>query len=87
MKIDVERDHIMIDGVRIDVVDDATSERASYVVCTRVIDAIGEPRVPNSYQIACCGCFQLVWVAPSSPLKPPKICVQCAAQVVTARKQ
>ena len=88
MKFEIERDHIMIDGVRVNVADDATCERADYVVCSRVIDAIGERRVANSRQVLCAaGCFHLIWVAPSSPLKPPKVCVQCATSIATARKQ
>jgi len=64
----------------VEVVSDEECERANYVVCALVRD---EPSpVPNSYQTSCCECFRLIWVSPYSPLTPPKVCIECAAQMV-----
>jgi hypothetical protein len=68
---------------KITVVDDATAERANYVVCARVYSYDADQIVvANSYRAACALCSTPIWVAPSSPLTPPKICIPCAAALV-----
>jgi hypothetical protein len=69
--------------VTIHVVSEAEAEKANYVVCVRVCDT-GFPDIPNSYKANCFACGAPVWVAPSAPMMPARICLICAGRMAGA---
>lgn len=64
---------------KVEVVDDPRTEanEADMVVCHRITD-IEMPMAIHAAIGYCRDCKQRVWVAPSSPTKPPKVCIHCA---------
>jgi len=62
--------------MEIEIVTPEEAEKCGAVICTRVADA--ELVVAGSRKETCSTCAEPVFVAQSSPLKPHKICVQCA---------
>lgn len=61
---------------KLEVVTAATANDCDAVVCMRVID-LPIPPVPSEI-VKCSGCGERVWVAFSSPRKPPRLCAPCA---------
>jgi len=71
-------------SVEIKVISEAEAEKADYVVCSRVCDG-GFPVMPNSYKARCFSCDTEVWVSPSAPLTPPRVCFVCACELAAGR--
>lgn len=63
-----------IAGVPVTVVSAEEAEKCEYVICA---PADGRPRVPGSITVQCCKCGVSCWLAPSTPVKPAKICYNC----------
>ena len=62
----------------ITVVTPEEAEQCDLVVCMRVSEA--RLIAPGSTQQACHDCGHPIWVAPTSPAAPIKVCVHCAEQ-------
>jgi len=59
-------------------------EQASFVVCARVGHGV---KVPGHIEIECSDCAAPIMLAPSSPVKPPKICIPCMMKRAAAKRQ
>lgn len=68
------------------VVDDPKHDatEAAAVVCHRVSD-MPIPRMAFSLMDSCSICGERIWVAPTSPSKPPKICWPCGHDIIRKR--
>jgi len=67
---------VKIGGVPVHVLSPEECEKCDVVVCTPVA-GYPVPPVPGAIKVACSRCDQLCWLALSSPVKPPKICIPC----------
>lgn len=54
-----------------------------FVVCHRVID-LPIPATEGATIEHCTKCGERVWIAPTSPKKPPKVCFPCGMALVEA---
>lgn len=61
------------------VVSREQAEEAGWVVCAPV-GGQDPAMVPGSTQTNCVDCGTLVWVSPSAPTTPPRICMACMAK-------
>lgn len=59
--------------IPIKVVTPEEAEKCDFVVCG------DKAAVAGAYEAKCSKCSAKVFVAPSSPVKPPKICLSCYA--------
>lgn len=75
----------MTTPVKFEVLDDPKREarECDLVVCHLVKD-LPVPRVAGAVIHHCRDCGDRIWVAPSSPEKPPKLCVWCAKKLIAA---
>jgi len=56
------------------------SEAVDYVVCGKASSVPLEQRDKGSVEVECHACKTLVILSPSSPVKPPKLCPDCALE-------
>lgn len=63
---------------QIKIVSPAEAETVDAVVCMPVAET--KLVMKNSHRTNCAWCGVEIWVAPSSPSKPMKICLFCAAE-------
>lgn len=68
----------------IEVVSQAEAEEAEFVVCMKV--GADTPFTDNLTG-HCCACGEAVIFRPTSPVKPPRICLECAAERMGATIQ
>jgi hypothetical protein len=60
-----------------DITTDPFDPAIDYVVCIAVSD-LHKPHVADAEIEECCKCGEHIWVAPSSLIGKPKICIACA---------
>ncbi len=66
-------------------VDQAEAEQADFVVCMDA-PAGTQPPAPGSERTTCSGCGKALWIHPTSPRTPPRICFTCAADIAERSK-
>ena len=69
---------------QIDIVSAEEAEECLFLVCCRK----GTPSpFTDNIEGTCCACAHPVFYRPSSPKKPPRICMQCALERMEATVQ
>lgn len=68
----------IMDMLGIKVGNKEQSEAVDYVVCGKASSLPLEQRDKGSVEVECHVCKTLVILSPSSPVKPPKLCHECA---------
>lgn len=71
----------MTQPLTIQVVSAEDAEKVSYVVCCR--QGMSSPFTDNETG-NCCACGHAIFFRPTSPKKPPKLCMECAADMAGA---
>ncbi|MDB5552162.1 MAG: hypothetical protein JWL86_2146 [Rhizobium sp.] len=74
----------MADVLRIPIVSAAEAEECAFLVCVR--KGAFSPFTDNA-EGRCSVCNHVVVFRPTSPAKPPRLCLECAAEMATATKQ
>lgn len=71
-------------ALRIPIVSEEEAEDCAYLVCVRK----GSPTpFDDNLEAPCTICGETVIYRPSSPRKPPRICMQCAVEAMGATRQ
>lgn len=74
----------MTGPLNIQIVTPEEAEEVSYLICCR--QGVPTPLTGNLTG-SCCACGSTVIFRPSAPKKPPRLCLQCAADILGATKQ
>jgi hypothetical protein len=75
----------MSDKVAVEVIDDAAAEEASAVVCVR--DVGQNLYFADDVRTTCSKCGHPIIHRPSAPVKPAKVCMECAITMMAAEEE
>ncbi len=69
----------------VEIIKDPKTEAANVdmVVCIRVADKPLTPEMKGVTADHCSECGEEVWVAPTSPTQPKRVCAQCADKLIS----